>query len=111
MLRRLVGAEAEEIVYVYGSAERAPLYRLLRDGAPVRLSDRFTGEERSPASRLVRDFVELTFANELDVLAHNDDLRIRHGDELRRLFAACEPYATEAAYAELCRTLGLDSNA
>jgi hypothetical protein len=97
-LSGLIGSEAEEIVYAYGSCDRSFTYPRLTDPEP-QLRDRFTGEVTTPSPRLVRDLVELTFANELDVLAHNEDLRTRHGDSLRSLFIACKPYASEPAYA------------
>jgi hypothetical protein len=97
-LAGLIGSEAEEIVYAYGSCDRAFTYPRLTDAEP-RLRDRFTGEITTPSPRLVRDLVELTFANELDVLAHNEDVRNEHGDSLRSLFTACRPYASDSAYA------------
>jgi hypothetical protein len=78
----LIGTEAEEIVYLYGSCERARVYRQLSaeatgdvTGAAITFPDRFTGSTHTPSPQQVRDFVELTYANELDVLAHNDELR------------------------------------
>lgn len=97
-LAAVVGAEAEEIIYRYGSCER--VYRQLSAGAPeIVFTDRFTGTSAPAPTSAVRDFAELTIANELDVLAHNDELRQRHGKALHRLFAACTPYASPAAIA------------
>jgi hypothetical protein len=96
-LAGLIGSDAEEIVYAYCSCDRAFTYPRLTEPSP-QLRDRFTGEVSMPSPQRVRDLVELTFANELDVLAHNDDLRTRHGDALRSLFTACKPYASEPAY-------------
>lgn len=99
-LAAVVGAEAEEIIYRYGSCERAAVYRQLSAGAPeIVFTDRFTGTSAPAPTSAVRDFAELTIANELDVLAHNDELRQRHGEALHRLFAACTPYASPAAIA------------
>jgi hypothetical protein len=98
-LAGLVGAEAEEIVYAYGSCDRGFTYPLLNAGETPKLRDRFTGEVTEPAPQLVRDIVELTFANELDVLAHNEELLAKYGEGLRGLFTACRPYASESAYA------------
>lgn len=94
----LIGSAAEEIVYAYGSCDRGFTYPLLTEPQP-RLRDRFTGEVSEPSPQQVRDLVELTFANELDVLAHNGDLLTKHGDALRSLFTACKPYASAPAYA------------
>ncbi len=97
MLAGLIGSDAEEIVYAYGSCDRDFTYPRLTEPTP-RLRDRFTGEVTTPSPQLVRDLVELTFANELDVLAHSEDLRARYGDSLRALFTACKPYVSEPAY-------------
>lgn len=98
-LAELIGAEAEEIVYTYCGCERNFTYPLLAAGEQPRIRDRFTGEVCDPTPGLLRDFVELTFANELDVLSHNEDLLDAQGDGLRRLFSACRPYASGPAYA------------
>jgi hypothetical protein len=105
-LVELIGTEAEAVVYAYGSLDRGYTYPLLAAGAPVRLRDRFTGTELEPSPQLLRDLVELTFANELDVLAHNEELLAKYGDGLRRLFTACRPYASDAAYAAFTGQLG-----
>jgi hypothetical protein len=105
-LAELIGARAEAIVYAYGSCDRGFTYPLLAAGGPVRLRDRFTGSEADPPPQLLRDLVELTFANELDVVAHNEELRAKHGEGLRRLFTACRPYASDAAYAAFLEQLG-----
>jgi hypothetical protein len=99
-LAAVIGEEAEDIVYLYGSCDRAAVYRQLNAGTmAITFPDRFTGAARVPAAQQVRDFVELTYANELDVLAHNEELRARHGDGLRRLFTASRGYVTDQAFA------------
>lgn len=99
VLAELIGAEAENIVYAYGACDRDLCYPLLTRGEPARFRDRFTGEVSEPSPRLLGDFVELTFANELDVLAHNEKLLAKHSRSLRALLSACRPYASEPAYA------------
>jgi hypothetical protein len=94
----LIGPEAEAIVYLYCGCDRAFSYPLLSAGEP-RLRDRFTGAVLDPDPQQIRDFVELTIANELDVLSHNEDLRERQGESLHRLFTACRPYASASSYA------------
>ena len=101
-LAQLIGSEAEEIVYVYGSCDRSYSYPTLTDGDP-RFRDRFTGQVRHPDRLLLSDFVELTIANELDVLSHNEDLRDQHGDGLHNLFTAWRVYASDQATAAVDR--------
>jgi hypothetical protein len=94
VLAELVGAEAEAIVYAYGSCDRAFTYREL-----PRMRDRFTGAVTDAQPRLVGDFVDLTIANELDVLSHNEDLLLKHGAGLRNLFSAWRVHASVGASA------------
>ena len=98
----LIGPEAEGIVYTYGSCDRSFSYPTLTDGEP-RFRDRFTGEVSRPDQQMISDFVELTIANELDVLSHNEDLRERHSDGLRNLFTAWRVHASEPANAAVER--------
>jgi hypothetical protein len=102
----LIGEEAEEIVYRYGSCDRGFSYPRLVGSGPPRLRDRFTGKESEPRVQHIRDLVELTFANELDVMTHSEELRDEHGDGLRRLCIAWRPYASEPAYAAFTRCFG-----
>jgi hypothetical protein len=53
----------------------------------VAFRDRFTSRGHLPAEADVRALVEITAANELDVLAHNTELAQRHGPALYLLFA------------------------
>ena len=97
-LALLIGSEAEEIVYAYGSCDRTFSYPTVSGGEP-RFRDRFTGTISQPGLQLLRDFVELTVANELDVLSHNEDLRAKHGDGLHNLFTEWRVYASDQANA------------
>jgi xanthine/CO dehydrogenase XdhC/CoxF family maturation factor len=85
-LRDLVGERPEALVYLYGSLDRAVVYPRLGGPPPVTFRDRFTGREFEPVVADVRAVVEITAANELDVLAHNAELAARHEVGLRRLF-------------------------
>ncbi|MFF7886946.1 hypothetical protein ACH40F_36110 [Streptomyces sp. NPDC020794] len=54
---------------------------------PVVCRDRFTGREHIPADGGLRAFLEITAADELDVLAHNEELAERYGPAPYRLLA------------------------
>ena len=67
-LAELVGPEAEAIIYFYDSCDRKMLYPRVRKGEPIRFRDRYTGQETdTPDPALYRLFLELTFANELEI--------------------------------------------
>ncbi|MGK4580280.1 VOC family protein [Kitasatospora sp. HPMI-4] len=105
-LAELIGDRAESLVYLYASCDRATVYpRLGRDPSPV-FRDRFTGREHTPADPELRAVLELTAANEIDVLTHNEDLAARHGTALYRLLARSRGLLSAGAWAACARGLG-----
>jgi hypothetical protein len=98
VLRELIGARAESLVYLYASCDRAAVYPALARPGPVPFRDRFTGATRTPPERDVRMFLELTAANELDVIRRNAVMAAEHGPALLWLFAAARPRLSAAAW-------------
>nr|WP_281277928.1 hypothetical protein [Streptomyces globosus] len=99
-----VGAEAERLAYVYASCDRGVSYPGL--GAQGVFRDRFTGEERRPGGRGVRDFAELTAANELDLARTDPVFREARGGEPAALFRRGEGLLSEPARRECRAGLG-----
>jgi catechol 2,3-dioxygenase-like lactoylglutathione lyase family enzyme len=93
-----IGAEAEALVYRYGSCDRDAVYPRFGRPTPAAFTDRFTGAVDVPADAEVRAFVELTAANELDVLAHNEELASRYGAALLHLFTRARPLLSTPAW-------------
>lgn len=93
----LLGVEAEAIVYAYGACDREFTHPQLVGDGPVRLRDRFTGQVVEIGPGLVRDLVELTYANELDVLTHSAEIRELHGRALKDFLASCGHRASPKA--------------
>lgn len=98
LLRALVGAEAERIVYRYAACDRAYLYGSLMRGR-CGYRDRFDGVESTLCHPEICDLVELTFANELDLCHHDESLR----RQLEPLLRRCEEFASRSAF-DLFRT-------
>jgi hypothetical protein len=71
VLAGVIGEEAEAMVYFYASCDRTAFYPQLLDAAAtlrsLRFRDRFTGGEVAPSAQLVRLFVDLTYANEVEL--------------------------------------------
>ncbi|WP_106401181.1 DUF6817 domain-containing protein [Actinocorallia populi] len=85
-LTAVTGPETEALVYLYGSCDRSFTYsRLSTDGT---FRDRFTGLETHPPRPLLRDFAELSVANELDIADLDPAFRARYGPALHALFAS-----------------------
>ncbi|WP_377273176.1 DUF6817 domain-containing protein [Peterkaempfera sp. SMS 1(5)a] len=106
LLAELIGDRAEALVSLYASCDRATVYPRLGSGNPVVFRDRFTGREHTPAEADQRAFLEITAANELDVLAHNAGLAEQHGPGLYRLFARSRELLSAPAWGACVVQLG-----
>ncbi len=100
-LVELIGERAEALVYQYGGCDRGVVYPRL-DGSPVMFRDRFSGREYLPAEADLRAFMEITVANELDVMAHNAGVWEEHGGALFQLFDRCRHLMSPVAW-KACR--------
>jgi catechol 2,3-dioxygenase-like lactoylglutathione lyase family enzyme len=98
VLSELIGPRAESLAYLYASCARAAVYPALGRSGPVPFLDRFTGTTRTPPERDIRAFVELTAANELDVIRHSPAMAAEHGPALLWLFAAARPRLSAAGW-------------
>lgn len=94
VLRELIGADAEAQVYRYGSCDRRATWPGLADHRTV--TDRFTGATTRLADHELRDFVDLTIVNELDVLSHAE----RFAADIRTLVTGLAPLASPAVRVE-----------
>lgn len=100
-LAHAIGDAAEGLVYLYGSCDRTRTYPRLGQEL-VTVDDRFTGRATRPDIHLLRAFVEITAANELDVIQHNPTINAQQGQALQALFARARRHLSPAA------TLALD---
>jgi len=107
-LAALIGADAEALVYLYGSCDRDAVYPLLGSPGPVPFRDRFSGKVAPAPEPSVRAFLEITAANELDVTAYNAELAAKYGPSLRRLFIRGRARLSDAAWQACVRQLGGD---
>jgi hypothetical protein len=97
VLAALIGRQAEELVYLYGSCARQSAYPQFGGPFPVVFRDRFTGTVRTPPFAQTQAFAEITVANELDVLSHNPQAAEKHGASLLQLFQRMAPLLSRAA--------------
>ncbi|MDQ0994668.1 DUF6817 domain-containing protein [Streptomyces sp. V3I7] len=75
----LIGERAESLVHLYASCDRDAVYPRIDGTTEITFRNRFTGEEHRPAPEELRAFLEITAANELDVMAHNAELAEKYG--------------------------------
>jgi hypothetical protein len=106
-LEEVIGSEAERLVYFYASCDRRYLYpRIDRaSSTPISFRDRFTERVFVPDRELFSSFLELTFANELELAQKDTEFRAQYGPSLFRLFRKCEHWVSEAAYSCFVNTI------
>ncbi|MGV9247729.1 DUF6817 domain-containing protein [Streptomyces sp. NPDC003710] len=106
VLAELIGERSEELVHLYAGCDRGVVYPRLAGVRPVVFRDRFTGAEHTPPEPDARAFLEITAANELDVLTHNTELAERYGPDLYRLFSGARDLLSAAAWRSCVQLLG-----
>jgi hypothetical protein len=101
-----IGPRAESIVYQYASCDRTRTYPLLGVGSPVAFHDRFIGCAHGIDEPAVRSFIELTAANELDVLSQRPDMAAEFGPSLFELLRRCRTSLTREAWRACVEAFG-----
>jgi hypothetical protein len=96
-LREVIGAEAEAMVYFYASCDRRYVYPQIERAAPVEFRDRFSETVFVPDGALFRSFLELTFANELELVT-TPALVDYTKETFGVLFGQCRGLVSEAAF-------------
>ncbi|MEN3975662.1 DUF6817 domain-containing protein [Emcibacter sp. SYSU 3D8] len=91
----IIGAEAEAIVYRYCSCDRATVWPRIGTAAPLPFDDRFTGETILMPLEELKEFCELTAANELQIAAGDPGFREQHREGFTSLFSRMRPWLSE----------------
>jgi hypothetical protein len=105
VLEAVIGPAAELLVYRYGSCDRESSWRDLAEHRTV--TDRFTGTAEELSSEELRDFVDLTIVNELDVLDHAPELESKLRPYLQEQIPRWQSLASPAVLSDAQRTLQL----
>ena len=82
----VIGAEAEGLAYLFGACARDQFHPRIGTPDELRFADRFTGTEYALTPAQLRDFCELTAANELELSLASAAFRAKHRAELGELF-------------------------
>lgn len=99
----LIGDEAEKIVYYYCACDREFFYpQIGRVEKPVFLN-RFTGKKETLAPQMFRDLLELTLANELEILKTDADFPAKQKTEFEQFFERLEPFVSAKGFTEFRR--------
>jgi hypothetical protein len=99
VLTETIGPKAEAIVYLYASCDRQAVYPRLSPSSPVLFTDRFTALTRYLSDDGAKPWLELTAANELDLVLANPEAGAQWGPEFYRLLCAGRRWLSDTALA------------
>ena len=105
----LIGDEAEHVAYTYGACDRERYHPRIGTADQSRFVDRFMHAEYPIADSLLRDFCELTIANELELATQNAAYLRKHR-EFRALFDRMQGLVSGACGAAFVRIFGVESS-
>lgn len=94
----LIGAEAENIVYHYAACDRDYFYPKIGRSENFPFYNRFTCKESFLELHLFCDLLELTLANEIEIVSNNRNFKEQHRDWYVELFDRFEPYVSSKAF-------------
>ncbi|MEX1033102.1 MAG: DUF6817 domain-containing protein [Cellvibrionaceae bacterium] len=93
----IIGTSAEEIVYQYCACAREEFFAKIGNEPEPEFKNRFTGKSYRLTSGMLKNFCELTAANEIEIAIDNAEFMAQHGADLRQLFTRMAPYLNAAA--------------
>ncbi|REL27825.1 hypothetical protein DXX93_15510 [Thalassotalea euphylliae] len=94
---KLIGQEAEAIVYLYCACDRDFTFAKLSASKAIAFKDRFTNSTFSLTDQQAREFCELTVANELELVIASEPFKAEHGGGLKRLFNNMQAWLSNSA--------------
>jgi hypothetical protein len=97
LLTESIGAEAEAMVYLYASCDRSAVYPRFGVSGQLVVTNRFTDESSAAGDRSARNFLELTAANELDLILVNPESAATWGPDFHRLLLRAHEWLTPQA--------------
>lgn len=93
----IIGIEAEVIVYQYCACDRDYFWPNFLEENNPEYRDRFTGKTFYLKNDQIRNFCELTVANEVEIALDNPGFIDKHGQQLAALAKSMERYITGKA--------------
>ena len=102
----IIGERAENIVYLYCACDRDYFWPQFGEPNQLIFKNRFTDESFQPSKEQVKDFCELTVANELEIAQGNSGFLEKSGAYLLTLFTSMRPWLSENANLSVQQILG-----
>jgi hypothetical protein len=109
-ISRLIGSAAEEIVYTYCACDRRSFWPQIGSLDDMIFRDRFTGEMRSIAEQELRQFCELTCANEVEIASKDANFIDQHGAQLGAIFGRWSALISASASRAVAETFAVPLN-
>jgi Domain of unknown function (DUF6817) len=97
LIADIIGEEAEEIVYLYCSCDRDVFWPSIGVTEPLLFKDRFSAAEFELAPQQLREFCELTAANELQLAANDPTFADQYRAVFIDIFIRMAPWLTPLA--------------
>ena len=105
-IAKIIGKEAEEIVYLYCACDREYFWPQIGVVAVPEFKNRFTGQLFQLSPQQLCDFCELTAANEIEIAMDNPPFINEHGHALYSIFKNMCNYISKPANASVEMVLG-----
>ncbi len=96
-IAEIIGEESEALVYLYCSCDRHHFWPQIGVAKTLEFKNRFTNETYQITEQELRDFCELTVANELEIATDNPDFIKKNGERFLDLFERMQPYLSSSA--------------
>jgi hypothetical protein len=103
----VIGVNAEDIAYFYCSCDRSYPYPTIGAPGGFKFRDRFTGHRFEPSEQMVRDFLEVTFSNEVELGSLSQEFVSNGREFFHDFMPRCEPYVSQAAFEAAVKVFNL----
>ncbi|WP_348944501.1 DUF6817 domain-containing protein [Chitinibacter sp. FCG-7] len=97
-ITKLIGAEAESLVYLYCACDRNLFYPRIGTSTQYLFSNRFNGAEHNLSHEELCALCEITLANELELALSSDEFWTKYKAELCDLFNRMQELVSEAGF-------------
>ena len=98
-IRRIIGVDAENLVYLYGACDRDYFYPQVGADEPI-YRDRFTKCQEVLPKDVMANLLEITLANELQICASDASFLSKNREWYVDLFDRFKPVVSENAFAQ-----------
>lgn len=96
-IEKIIGKDAENLVYLYGACDRDYFYPQIGSNRPI-YRDRFNQSESILPINVIKDLLEITIANELQMCISDPSFMSKNREWFIELFDRFEGIVSENAY-------------